>query len=73
MAATLSPTVSGVSADAALRKAGVPCRMAGKIPGGDVRALVSPATVAEAVRVLAARFPAAHVFEEDSYTVRIHP
>lgn len=71
----LSSTVSAVAADAALRKAGVHCRLAGKIPGGDVRCLVEPAGVEAAIRALSARWPSATVVDEDGdgYTVRITP
>lgn len=71
----LSPTVSAVAADAALRKAGIHCRLAGKIPGGDVRCLIEPENAAAAVATLSARWPSATVVDEDGdgYTVRITP
>lgn len=63
---------SATAAIAALRKAGLTDRMAGKIPGGDIRVLLTHASEAEdAVRVLTARFPGATVWAEDALTVRI--
>jgi hypothetical protein len=58
----------------ALRKAGVKDRLAGKIPGGSIRVLIyRPDECEKAVEVLAARFPEATVYAEDSLTVRIVP